>query len=196
MPMSITLGQFHQKIEALRQEAANQRHYINPEALRSLCTTELVLNVLKECDVPRHNQEERAQKIVAIGFVTFSILVYIGQERLIVKFLDSDMFNKLDDRLPMNEDELESIAPGQLKGFEEHQWQFRPVILERNTYKNIGDKYILPFKEDVRQAESDGSFGKIYSVTFEAAMQKLLPAPPTEVGSSSLLTQCKPIAYF
>lgn len=180
-PMSITLGQFHQKIENLRQRAANQRYYIDPKALKNLCTPELVLDVVKECDIPRHSHEERAKTIISFGFVTFSILVYIGQESLIVKFLESDMFNKLDDRLPMNMDELDTIAPGQLKRFEEHQWQFRPVILERNTYKNIGDKFILPFKEDVRNHDSDGSFGKIYTVTFEAAMQKLLPAAPTEV---------------
>ena len=205
-PMSVTLAQFRQKIEDLRQRAANQRYYIDPKALQSLCTHELVLHVVKECNVPRHSQEERAKTITAIGFVTFSILVYIGQERLIVKFLESDMFNKLDDRLPMNMDELDTIAPGQLKRFEEHQWQFRPVILERDTYKNIGDKFIIPFKEDVRNHDSDGSFGKIYTVTFEAAMQKLLPAAPTEVefveyvhslqANSSLLNRLPPPSKY
>ena len=194
--MSITLGEFRQKIEDLRQRAANQRYYIDPKALRTLCTPENVLDVVKECDIPRHSQDEHAKTIIAIGFVTFSILVYIRQESLIVNFIESHMSNKLDDRLPMNMDELENIAPGQLKRFEEHQWQFRPVILQRNTYKNIGDKFILPFKEDVRNHDSDGSFGKIYTVTFEAAMQKLLPAAPTEVDLLNMFTHRKLVAHF
>ena len=183
--MSITLVQFRQKIEDLRQLAASQRYYIDPKALKNLCTHELVLDVVKECGVPRHSQEERAKTISAIGCVTFSILVYIREESLIVKFLEHDVFNRLDDRLPMNMDGLDSIAPGapgRLRRFEEHQWQFIPVILQKNLYKNIGNKFILPFMEDVHHGDSDGSFGKIYIVTMEAALQELLPAPPTEVS--------------
>ena len=189
-PMVTTLAQFREKIEDLRQRAANQRYYIDPKALKSLCTHQIVLDVVKECDVPRHSREECIKKIMAVGFVTLS------KERLIVKFLESDVFNNLDDRLPMDMNELDSIAPGQLRRFEEHQWQLRPVILERNIYKVIPDKYILPFTEDVRRGDSDGSFGKIYSVTIEAALQRLLPAPPMEVGSLSLFTQYKLATYF
>ena len=194
--MATTMTQFRQRIEDLRQRAANQRYYIDPKALKSLCTHELVLEVVKECDVPRHSREECVKTIIAIGFVTLSILVHIGKERLIVKFLESDVFNNLDDRLPMDMNELDSIAPGQLKRFEEHQWQFKPVILERNIYKIIPDKFILPFKEDVPRRDCDGSFGKIYGVTIEAAMQRLLPAPPTKVGPFSLFTQYKLTAYI
>ena len=193
--MSTTLAQFREKIEELRQRAANHRYYIDPEALKSLCTRELVLDVVKQY-VPRHNQEEYIETIIAVGFVTLSILVHIGQERLIVNFLESDVFNNLDSRLPLNMDELENIAPEQLKRFEEHQWQFIPVILKRNTYRIIPDKLILPFKEDIRRGDSDGTFGKIYSVTIEAAMQRLLPAPPVEVDRLSLFTQCRLKAYF
>ena len=194
--MVTTLAHFRDKIEDLRQRAANQRYYIDPKALKGLCTHELVLDVVKECDVPRHSREGCIKTIIAVGFVTLSILVHIRKERLIVKFLESDVFNNLDNRLPMDMNELDSIAPGQLKRFEEDQWQFRPVILERNIYKIIPDRFILPFKEDMRRGDSDGSFGKIYSVTIEAAMQRLLPAPPMEVGSLSLFTLYKLIAYF
>ena len=179
-----TLAQFRGRIEKLRQRAANQRYYIDPKALKSLCTQELVRNVVEKCDVPSYNRKNYIETIEAVAFVTLSILVHINKERLIVRFLES-AFKNFDDRLPMDMNELNIIAPEQLMKFEEQQWEFIPVILERYTHKNIADRFILPFKEDVRRFDSDGSFGQIYSVTIEAAMQELLPAPLVEVGPFS-----------
>ena len=186
--MATKLDEFRRKIEDLRQIAANQRYYIDPKALRGLCNHELVLGVVREIGVPRHSREKCVKTIIAVGFVTLSILVCIREEKLIMKFLESDVFNRLDDRLPMDMNDLDKIAPapGQLKKFEEYQWQFTPVILERHEHKIYQDKFILPFKEDVRRSDCDGSFGHIYSVTIEAPMQRLLTPPSMEVYSTSL----------
>ncbi len=65
------------------------------------------------------------------------------------------MDHKLDHRLPRTKDELEEIAPGEMKRFSEMQWEFTPIILESGTYKQIGDKYILPFKANTRHGDRD-----------------------------------------
>ena len=172
--MPSNLDQLRKDIQRLRRKAANERYYIDPMSLKDLCSPAVILSAVKECPFPTHYYPEIAKRISTSGFVTFSILVYIRQEHLIVKFLEFDLFGKLDDRLPMNIEDLESIAPGQIDEFFEVQWQFRPVILESQTYKQIGDKYILPFKEDTHHGDRDGSFGDIYEVIIESSMQRIL----------------------
>ena len=183
--MVSSLDELRRSIENLRKETADGRSYVDPKSLKALCTQTVVSAAIKECNFPPHNRTEIEEEIFANGIVTFSILVYIGQGGLTVKFLEHDMDDKLDDRLPRTKDELEEIAPGEMKRFSEVQWEFTPVILKSGTYKQIGDKFILPFTTNTRHGDRDGSFGDIYEITVESPMQKLLK---TKVSRPNILS--------
>ena len=69
---------------------------------------------------------------------------------------------------------LRGIAEEPAKDFFEAQWEFRPVILAKDTYIQIDDDYILPFDKNEHDEDRDGSFGAIHRVVIRSSMQKLV----------------------
>lgn len=172
--MSSALDVLRNGISALRQRASDWRYYVDPHALTALCTRRVIEDAVRDCPFPPHKRDHIRDAIVANGTVTFCVLVYKRKERFMTRFLECDLYDTLDYRLPLDEKSLRGIAEEAASDFFEAQWEFRPVILARNRYVQIDDECILPFDKNEHDEERDGSFGAIHMVVIQSSMQKLI----------------------
>ena len=172
--MSSGLDVLRNGISTLRQRASDWRYYVDPHSLTTLCTPRVIKDAVRDCPFPPHERGPIRDTIIANGIVTFCILVYKRKERFMTKFLECDLYDALDNKLPLDKKSLEGIAEEAAEDFFEAQWEFRPVILTRNKHMRINEWCILPFVEDKHDEEHDGSFGVIYTVVIQSSMQKLI----------------------
>ncbi len=172
--MSFGLDALRNGVSVLRQRTFDRRYYIDPWSLRVLCTSRVIEDAVRDCPFPPHKRDQIRDAIIANGIVTFCILVYKRNERFMTKFLECDLYNALDDRLPLDEKSIRGIAEEVASDFFEAQWEFRPVILARNRYVQIDEECVLPFVEDEHDGKRDGSFGVIHTVVIKSSMQKLI----------------------
>lgn len=172
--MSSNLDILRDGISTLRQRAWDWRYYVDPDSLATLCTPRVIEDAVRDCPFPPHERSRIRDRIVANGTVTFCILVYTRKERFMTNFLECDLYNTLDHKLPLDKRSLNGIAEETANDFFEAQWQFLPVILERRGHVQIGDDCILPFDRDEHDEERDGSFGAIHTVIIQSSMQKLI----------------------
>ena len=172
--MSSGLDVLRNGISTLRQRASDRRYYVDPQSLTTLCTPRVIEDAVRDCPFPPHERDHIRDTIIANGIFTFCILVYKRKECFMTKFLECDLYNALDYRLPLDENSLRGIAEEAASDFFEAQWEFRPVILERNRHMQIDDDCILPFDKDKHDEERDGSFGAIHTVVIQSSMQNLI----------------------
>jgi hypothetical protein len=172
--MSSGLDILRNGISTLRQPAWNWRYYVDPHSLKTLCTLRVIEDAVRDCPFPPYERENIRDTIIANGTVTFCVLVYKRKERFMTNFLECDLYNALDCRLPLDKKSLTGIAEEAASDFFEAQWEFRPVILTRNRHMQIDDECILPFEMDEHDEERDGSFGAIHTVVIQSSMQKLI----------------------
>lgn len=177
--MSSGLDVLRNGISNLRQRASVRRYYVDPHSLTALCTPRLIEDAVRDCPFPPYKRDYIKDAIIANGTVTFCVLVYKRKEQFMTKFLECDLYNALDYRLPLDEKSLREIAEEAASDFFEAQWEFRPVILARNRYMQIDDECILPFDKDEHDEERDGSFGIIHTVFIQSSMQKLIDTEVT-----------------
>lgn len=186
--MSSSLDVLRDGISALRQRASDWRYYVDRDCLATLCTTRVIEDAVRDCPFPPHERSRIRDRILANGIVTFCILVYTRKEHFMTNFLECDLYNALDQRLPLDKGSLKGIAKEAANDFFEAQWHFLPVILERNRHMQIEDECILPFDRDEHDEERDGSFGAIHTVIIRSSMQKLIDTQ-VNVLIQSLLSQ-------
>ena len=172
--MASGLDTLRDGISALRRRASDRRYYVNPQSLVDLCTPRVIEDAIRDGQFPPHKRDYIKDTVLAHGIITFCILVYKRKENLMTKFLECDLYNALDSRLPLDEKSLKAISEEAARDFYEAQWEFRPVILARSRYMQIDDESILPFDEDEHDEEHDGSFGAIHTVVIQSSMQKLI----------------------
>ena len=172
--MSSGLDVLRNGISTLRQHAFDWRYYVDPHSLKALCTPRVIEDAVRDCPFPPHKRDHIRDAIIPNGTVTFCILVYKRNERFMTKFLECDLYNALDYRLPLDKESLRGISEEAASDFFEAQWEFRPVILARNRYVQIDDQCVLPFDKDEHDEERDGSFGAIHIVIIQSSMQKLM----------------------
>jgi len=172
-------------IKGLRRQAADKRYYIDPQELTELCEAPLINEVVEGFPLQQYECDDIKNSVVKNGIVTFSILAHIRKEQLMPKFVECDMHDTLDGRLPLGKHSLMEISPEAADDFFEAQWEFRPVILAKHKYKQINDDYVLPFMFDKRLGDHDGSFGDIYEVTIKSPLQKIIKSDV-----------CGPLPYF
>ena len=174
MPSGSGLDILRDGIGALRQRASDRRYYIDPHSLKGLCTPRVIEDAIGDCPFPPHRRDHIKDAVLANGIITFCILVYKRKEQFMTKFLECDVYNVGDTRLPLDEKALKGISEEAAGDFFEVQWEFRPVILARRRYMQINDESILPFDKDDHDEEHDGSFGAIHIVVIKSSMQKLI----------------------
>lgn len=172
--MSLGLDALRNGIGSLRQRTFDRRYFIDPYSLTVLCTPRVIEDAVRDCPFHPHKRDQIRDAIIANGIITFCILVYKRNERFMTKFLECDLYNALDYRLPLDEKSLRGIAQEPASDFFEAQWEFRPVILARNRYVQIDDECVLPFVDDEHDGKRDGSFGVIHTVVIKSSMQKLI----------------------
>ena len=131
----------------------------------------LVSDIVNGFDYPEHRRLTVVAKILEEGLRVFAILTWMHQEEQICHFLEH---NELDSRLPMEEGQVHRIAPQVRDQFwKEIQWEFLPHEFSRNDgHRIIQERVILPFVEDVKQAE--GASGEISKCTIAFGQQTLL----------------------
>lgn len=157
-----------------REYTFESRHFIDPGALRDLCTADVVSDAVRDCAVESHERDQIINDIFENGITIFCILVFKRHERFLRKFLECDPHGARDARLPLPKDVLIDIAEDAASDFYEAQWEFRPVILIKERYLQLATHHILPFSRDEHDEERDGSFGAIYRVVIKTSMQRLL----------------------
>lgn len=91
-----------------------------------------------------------------------AVLVTIGQEQLIMSFLNHGRGDK---NLPFYKEELgiihEELRESQ---FATKQYSFIAVKFKKGDEKYIPEEWILPFVKDIPIRKGEGGFGKIYEV--------------------------------
>lgn len=172
--MSSGLDILRNRIRALRQRNSDHRYYVDRHSLATLCTPEVIEDAVRDCPFPPYERNQIRDRIIVNGMVTFCILVYTRKESFMTNFLECDVYNALDYRLPLDETSLQGIAEEAASEFFEAQWQFLPVILRKNRHMQIDDECILPFDSDEHDENHDGSFGAIHTVIIRSSMQKLI----------------------
>lgn len=169
--MPSALDQLRNGIVNLREETAHGKHYINPKSLRDLCTRELINNAVKVSFLRQPSKGNIVNTIMEKGYLIFSILVYMREERLMTSFLDR---HRLDDKIPMNLMDLEHVSPEIAKMFVEVQWEFVPVIMGKHQHRELERLEIIPIKRNKRLADRDGSYGDMYEIDIDSSMQDIV----------------------
>ena len=172
--MPSALDQLRNGIVNRREETAHGKHYINPQALRDLCTRDLIHNAVKIGPFRQVHKGSIVNKIMEKGYVIFSILVSMRQEKLMTTFLDHHL---LDDKIPMDLKDLKDLKDVALetaKTFVEVQWEFVPVIMAKHQHKDLKRLEILPIKRIKRLADRDGSYGDMYEIDIDSSMQDIV----------------------
>ena len=177
--MSSGLDALRNRIRALRQRSSDHRYYVDRHSLGTLCTPRVIEEAVRDCPFPPHERNHIRDRIIANGTVTFCVLVYTRKENFMTNFLERDVYNALDYRLPLDEESLNGIAQEAASEFFEAQWQFLPVLLRRYRHMQIEDECILPFDSDEHDEERDGSFGAIHTVIIPSSMQELVETQVT-----------------
>ena len=172
--MSSGLDVLRNRIRALRQRNSDHRYYVDRHSLATLCTPRVIEEAVRDCPFPPHERNQIRDRIIVNGIVTFSVLVYTRKESFMTNFLECDVYDTLDQRLPLDRTSLQGIAKEAASEFFEEQWQFLPVILRKNRHMQIEDECILPFDSDEHDKDHDGSFGAIHTVIIRSSMQELI----------------------
>ncbi|KAL9118496.1 MAG: hypothetical protein Q9187_004957 [Circinaria calcarea] len=161
----------YQILSSLRQESASGHHFVSYVDLKRSVTQTLVSDVIDGFDYPEHRRFMVVARILEEGLRVFAILIWMHDEEQICHFLEH---NELDSRLPMEEGQVHRIAPQVRDQFwKEVQWEFLPHEFRMNDgHRIIQDRVILPFLEDVKQAE--GASGEISKCTIAFGQQTLL----------------------
>lgn len=91
-----------------------------------------------------------------------AVLVYIGQEHLIMSFLNHGRGDK---NLPFYLEELKIINEELPESqFSMKQYCFIAVKFKKGDERYIPEEWILPFVRDIPIRKGEGGFGKIYEV--------------------------------
>ena len=147
-----------------------------PEELRKLLLRMDMAAVCRACGFPEHKCYEYAEKILENYYIIFGILASILQEKVMNKFIDRRINN---DRLPLTREtfqEFERDAENDIaETFLEAQYTFKPFVLDQ-SHQEIDRECIIPFDEENRLANLDGSFGDIYEMKMLASMQRFVKA--------------------
>lgn len=170
--MGIALDDLVADIHILRREAANGDPYVPRKLLAQSCTRTKVLNALKECSIPQWRISSIARTVSDNGYAIFAILVWISKPEAILSFVDH---HKLDSRLPFDKAELIAIEPT-IPQFYDAQWAFVPVEIEKEGFRRLREKEVLPFQTEAPQPDLNGSSGAISFVTIDPSLHDLVPS--------------------
>ena len=113
----------------------------------------------------------------------FAILLYDRNESYILEFI---FRRDTDDRLPYGADSLYYLPEEVAEQFVMRQWEFDPVILERDTiHRELHPKAIIPFNSEKKIGE--GSFGTVWEATLDSYCQDLIPQSTGQVSTRARL---------
>lgn len=122
-----------------------------------------------------YKREELTQLLLNGGKKTIAVLLLIQRPTSILKFLERDMLQNLDSRLPLTVDELRQILEDgtAAEEFYQTQWSLLAPILQKNRSHRIFEENTpLPYIKSEPVAK--GGYGNIFKVTLVPAHQQLV----------------------
>jgi hypothetical protein len=190
-----TMTWLRPQIESLRCEVDNgdssdgndDRFIIPHQQLYRLMTRNVVLDALQECEhIPAYHVNGIVERVMKGGLRLFSILIVVGQEKSILRFIERDGMQRsgLDDKLPFSADELQAIIPETdgASDFFKRQWEFVAPVFSRNVlHRSLNSKIRLPFVQNKKIDE--GGFGVVYEIKLHPDHQKLPLIPQDKVSA-------------
>jgi len=126
-----------------------------------------------------YKRDELTQLLLNGGKKTIAVLLLIQRPISILKFLERDMLQDLDSRLPLTVDELGQILEDDrdAEEFYQTQWSVLAPILQKNRSHRIFEENTpLPYVKSEPVAK--GGYGNIFKVTILPAHQQLVNVDP------------------
>jgi hypothetical protein len=161
----------HELVKLLRKPTASYRYFIPYITLKNTLTRLLIIENLRQHGFQEQRVPDMATIIVNDGLRVFGILLLLGQEHLIERFID---YEELDSKLPFEKEGAERISPLLPSQFwEETQWELCPYNFRTRMHRKIRPKEILPYVEEVRLGEGAG--GEIFKCAIAVEQQQFYP---------------------
>jgi hypothetical protein len=165
-------------IEGIRNLSSSSRFFVPEKLLYALFSKAAILSCLN--DIPQIEDYDRpimAQTILENARKILAILIFIGREGEIVKFLYREIY---DTSLPLSVGTIKSVSNRDFAAmFSEVQWEYiAPVFRRGGSHREIQPRedntqnFILPFLEE--EEIGSGAFGTVFKVSLSPYHQALL----------------------
>lgn len=158
------------RLETIQVENYESKWYIPHARLEALLTETVLKDTIISCGIQPYKWQEVQHAVAFGGRRVFAVLIMIGKESEIVRFIENDHMQgqPLDARLPFSKTEVAAVLGepiGEL--FYRKQWvvsvpQFRADM----SHRIFGRGTILPF--DKNRTIGSGAFGTVYEVKLNA----------------------------
>ena len=156
-----------------RVKNIDSRYFIPDRALRDILSEEAVYDHVQTMAVEPYHRREIIEAIANRGKRLFAILILLGEESSLVKFMERDQMAKeydLDSRLPLTLKDLQMILGSGTTAslFYEKQWELLPpYFCEDKSHRLFHEDTVFPFVGIERLTE--GGFGEVSKVTLNEA---------------------------
>lgn len=174
------MGSLKDRVERLRREVPEGgKFFISDRDLEETVSETAIEEVLssKKFAPKFYKRREIIQLISKGGRKTLAILVLLGIEEAILKFVENDHLKPLDPQLPLKKETITLILGDikEAKDFYQLQWEFLAPFLhkDRSHRKFEHTETIQPFLTR-ELINSDGGFGDIFKVTLHPSHQRLV----------------------
>ncbi|KAI1324287.1 kinase-like domain-containing protein [Xylariaceae sp. FL0255] len=182
------MGDLRDRLEIALVENYDSKWYMPYARLDGMLEENTLREVIIACGIQPYKWEGVLNEVIRGGKRIFGILVMLGKEPEIVRFIENDYMQgqPLDAKLPLSKSELTSIL-GEEAGelFYRKQWAMSVPRFRGDSSHRIFDKAtILPFTRD--RKIGSGAFGTVYEVKLDpehhgSPLSRLLPADYTVI---------------
>lgn len=156
-----------------RVKNIDSRYFIPDRALGDILSDEAIQNHVQSMEAEPYHRREIIEVTANGGKRLFAILVLLGEESLLLRFIERDQMAKqsdLDSRLPLTLTDLEvTLGSGTTASlFYERQWElFPPYFCAEKTHRLFNEDTVFPFVG--MEPLTEGGFGEVSKVTLHEA---------------------------
>ncbi|KAL8923159.1 MAG: hypothetical protein Q9172_003256 [Xanthocarpia lactea] len=176
-PRSDAMSDPRQAIVSLRLKNFEFRNFVPYRALYGLMDSAFVGSVVEACDMPVFRKEEVIRIVLNGARRLFAILLLLGQQSSILRFIEKDQFQfiRLDDKLPLTLPVLKEIllSDTTAEEFSDLQWEFTaPEFSYSALHRTLHPSTILPFIGNPKFL-GEGGFGRVSEVSLPQHLEDL-----------------------
>lgn len=161
-------------LHAVRQKSSKGTYFISFLHLQRVLTRLIIVQEVDRFCPQQHHKSHIVDVIHRNGLRVFGILVLLGQEKLIIDFIEN-LDDQLDSKLPFEQAQISRISANVSFRFcKEVQWELIPHLFQGGGFhRKILNDVILPYTEEERFDE--GSGGEIFRCVIASGQHKLAP---------------------
>ena len=179
------LDELRKSIHVHKKDAAGQRpkRFLPTNALYQILQDADILETLRDTsfNIKPHKLESTVDFVATEGSIIFAILIDLGLERTLTKFIE---YGICDNALPVSEKQLDPFLEPRSEQFVQRQWQYLAYSISTREYaRRLNAECILPY---VSQQKLGGSgFSDVYEVFVHPAHQDIDAGTKGEVWHRS-----------